>query len=108
MNKNIDYLKSHYENYTYPEPVQDIDKELIENNIVYYDDPTYNWHKIFPEKAFSKNKISHQTLDYECDSTWYTFFAAKLHLESVQLLQGQTATTSECRGLCSSCARQPN
>lgn len=58
MNKNIDYLKSHYENYNYPEPVQDINKELIENNIVYYDDPTYNWHKIFPEKAFSKNKIS--------------------------------------------------
>lgn len=58
MNKNIDYLKNHYENYNYPEPVQDIDKELIENNIVYYDDPTYNWHKIFPEKAFSKNKIS--------------------------------------------------
>lgn len=58
MNKNIDYLKNHYENYNYPEPVQNIDKELIENNIVYYDDPTYNWHKIFPEKAFSKNKIS--------------------------------------------------
>ena len=58
MNKNIDYLKNHYENYNYPEPVQDIEKELIENNIVYYDDPTYNWHKIFPEKAFSKNKIS--------------------------------------------------
>ena len=31
MNKNIDYLKSHYENYNYPEPVQDIDKELIES-----------------------------------------------------------------------------
>ena len=58
MSKNIDYLKSHYENYNYPEPVQDIDKELIENNIVYYDDPTYNWHKIFPEKPFSRNKIS--------------------------------------------------
>jgi len=58
MNKNIDYLKSHYENYNYPEPVQDINKELIENNIVYYDDPTYNWHKIFPEKPFSKDKIS--------------------------------------------------
>ena len=58
MNKNIDYLRSHYENYNYPEPVQDIDKELIENNIVYYDDPTYNWHKIFPEKPFSENKIS--------------------------------------------------
>jgi SAM-dependent methyltransferase len=58
MNKNIDYIKSHYENYNYPEPVQDINKELIENNIVYYDDPTYNWHKIFPEKPFSKDKIS--------------------------------------------------
>jgi len=58
MDKNINYLKSHYENYSYTEPVQDIEKELIEKNIVYYDDPTYNWHKIFPEKAFSKNKIS--------------------------------------------------
>jgi len=58
MDKNINYLKNHYENYNYPEPVQDIEKELIEKNIVYYDDPTYNWHKIFPEKAFSKNKIS--------------------------------------------------
>jgi SAM-dependent methyltransferase len=58
MNKNIDYLKTHYENYNYPEPVQDIEKELIEKNIVYYDDPTYNWHKIFPEKPFSKDKIS--------------------------------------------------
>ena len=58
MNKNINYLKNHYENYNYPEPVQDIEKELIEKNIVYYDDPTYNWHIIFPEKPFSKDKIS--------------------------------------------------
>ena len=58
MDKNINYLKNHYENYNYPEPVQDIEKELIEKNIVYYDDPTYNWHIIFPEKPFSKDKIS--------------------------------------------------
>lgn len=30
MDKNINYLKNHYENYNYPEPVQDIEKELIE------------------------------------------------------------------------------
>ena len=33
MDKNINYLKNHYENYNYPEPVQDIEKELIEKNI---------------------------------------------------------------------------
>ena len=55
--KNINYLKEHYNNFIYPDPILDIDQEFIDPKRHYYDDPTYYWHKIWPEKSFSDNKL---------------------------------------------------
>jgi len=35
----------------------DIDQEFIDPKRHYYDDPTYYWHKIWPEKSFSDKKL---------------------------------------------------
>jgi SAM-dependent methyltransferase len=55
--KNINYLKEHYNNFIYPDPIVDIDQEFIDPKRHYYDDPTYYWHKIWPEKSFSDKKL---------------------------------------------------
>lgn len=55
--KNINYLKEHYNNFIYPDPILDIDQEFIDPKRHYYDDPTYYWHKIWPEKSFSDKKL---------------------------------------------------
>jgi len=55
--KNISYLKEHYNNFIYPDPILDIDQEFIDPKRHYYDDPTYYWHKIWPEKSFSDKKL---------------------------------------------------
>jgi len=55
--KNINYLKEHYNNFIYPDPILNIDLEFINAKRHYYDDPTYYWHKIWPEKPFSSNKL---------------------------------------------------
>lgn len=54
---NINYLKEHYNNFIYPDPILDIDQEFIDPKRHYYDDPTYYWHKIWPEKSFSDKKL---------------------------------------------------
>ena len=46
-NQNIEYLKNHYENFPYPIPIDDLDKEL--ENGFYFSDPSKFWHKIWPE-----------------------------------------------------------
>ena len=58
IDKIGDELKSNDKVLLLQETLQKLRKELTEKNIVYYDDPTYNWHIIFPEKPFSKDKIS--------------------------------------------------
>jgi SAM-dependent methyltransferase len=57
MNKNINDLKEHYNNFIYPKPIEDIEEEFIKQRRYYLDDPTYYWHKLWPEKAFNKKKI---------------------------------------------------
>jgi SAM-dependent methyltransferase len=58
LENNIGYLKEHYNKFIYPKPVEDIQKEIIDKKSHYYTDPTYYWHKIWPEKKFSLNKLS--------------------------------------------------
>lgn len=55
-NQNIEYLKNHYENFPYPIPIDDLDKEL--ENGFYFSDPSKFWHKIWPEKNFQKKKLN--------------------------------------------------
>jgi SAM-dependent methyltransferase len=55
-NQNIEYLKKHYENFPYPIPINDLEKEL--ENGFYFSDPSKFWHKIWPEKKFSEKKLN--------------------------------------------------
>ena len=56
-NKNIDYLTKHYNEFIYPRPIEDIDKEWIDKNMHYLNDPTRYWHRLWPEKLYNKEKL---------------------------------------------------
>jgi len=56
-NKNIDYLINHYNRFIYPRPIEDIDKEWIDKNMYYLNDPTRYWHRLWPEKLYNKEKL---------------------------------------------------
>ncbi len=55
--QNLDYLKKHYNNYVYPKPIEDIHEEFIKKKKRYIFDPTYHWHRIWPELPFSANQL---------------------------------------------------
>ena len=55
--KNINELAEQYNNYIYPKPCQDIDKEWLKFNRYQVCDPNYFWHKIWPEKKYSRNPL---------------------------------------------------
>ena len=55
--QNLDYLKKHYDNYAYPKPIEDIMEEFIKKKKRYIFDPTYHWHRIWPELPFSANQL---------------------------------------------------
>ena len=56
-NKNIDYLTKHYNEFIYPRPIEDIDKEWIDKNMHYLNDPGHYWHRLWPEKLYNKEKL---------------------------------------------------
>jgi len=56
--KNLEELSLQYNNYIYPKPCEDIDKEWIELNRYQLCDPNYFWHKIWPEKEYSRNSLN--------------------------------------------------
>ena len=55
--KNIKDLEEQYNKYIYPKPCEDIEKEWIEKNRFLLADPNYNWHKFWPEKPYSPEKL---------------------------------------------------
>lgn len=56
--KNLKYLKKHYDSYVYPKPIEDIDEEFIKKKKRYIFDPTYHWHRIWPELPYSKKQLN--------------------------------------------------
>lgn len=59
MNKeNLEYLKRHYDNYIYPNPIEDIEEEFIKKKKRYIFDPTYHWHRIWPELPYSTKQLN--------------------------------------------------
>lgn len=56
--KNIDYLSNHYNEYIYPKPIDDIDEEFIKKKKYYLNDPTFFWHKLWPEKKYNSEKLN--------------------------------------------------
>ncbi|MDA9653726.1 class I SAM-dependent methyltransferase [Candidatus Pelagibacter sp.] len=55
--ENIRSLSNQYNQYIYPKPCENIDKEWIENNRFQLCDPNYLWHKIWPEKKYSRKSL---------------------------------------------------
>ena len=53
---NFQYLKNHYNNFIYPKPTEDIEEDYLKKNRRSISDPTIFFHRIFPEKKFSKEK----------------------------------------------------
>ena len=39
-NKNINYLTKHYNEFIYPSPIEDIQKDWVNKNMYYVNDPT--------------------------------------------------------------------
>jgi SAM-dependent methyltransferase len=57
-NKNTNYLSKHYNEFIYPKPIEDIDEEFIKKKKYYLNDPTYYWHKLWPEKPYSNQNLN--------------------------------------------------
>ena len=56
-NKNINYLTKHYNEFIYPSPIEDIQKDWVNKNMYYVNDPTRYWHRLWPEKLYNKEKL---------------------------------------------------
>ena len=90
-NKNIDYLINHYNRFIYPRPIEDIDKEWIDKNMYYLNDPTRYWHRLWPEKLYNKEKLkiliagcgTHQAAIYAKCNTEHSFVGIDLSNNSI-------------------------
>ena len=58
MSTNKEDLKSQYQKYIYPLPVENIDEEIIEKKLIPYADPNFSWHILWPEKNYSRKKLN--------------------------------------------------
>ena len=58
MNNDNDNLKYHYNNYIYPNPVKNIDIEIIENKKILYADPNFSFHILWPEKQYLRKSLN--------------------------------------------------
>lgn len=58
MKNNVEYLKKHYNNFIYPKPTEDINKDYLEKNRRPISDPEIFWHRLFPEKPYSNKKLN--------------------------------------------------
>ena len=59
-NFNLDkqLLTSQYDNFSYPEKITDISKEIEENNLYINYDPKYFWNRLWPEKQYKNQKLN--------------------------------------------------
>lgn len=58
MESDLNNLEFHYNNYIYPKPVEDINKEIIHLGKVPYADPNFSWHLLWPEKIFNSKNLN--------------------------------------------------
>ena len=55
---NYEYLKNHYNDFIYPKPTEDIEEDYLKKNRRSVSDPTIFYHRIFPEKINSNEKLN--------------------------------------------------
>ena len=58
MTNDSDNLTYHYNNYIYPDPIKDIDIDVIKKKIIPYADPNFSFHILWPEKKFSRKCLN--------------------------------------------------
>ena len=58
MSDNIKKLTDQYNNYIYPRPCEDIEKEWLSKKMFRNNDPNYQWHKLWPEYPYSRDKMN--------------------------------------------------
>ena len=51
-------LEKQYNNFIYPKPVINIEKEIINKKIIPYADPNFSWHILWPEKKNERKSIN--------------------------------------------------
>ena len=56
-NKNISDLTTQYNNYIYPKPTENLYEEWIKKNRFQICDPNYCWHRLWPEKPYSSERL---------------------------------------------------
>lgn len=57
FDENIQALSDQYNKYIYPKPCENINEEWIKVNRFQLCDPNYLWHKIWPEKEYSRKAL---------------------------------------------------
>ena len=87
-NKNIDYLTKHYNEFIYPSPIEDIQKDWVNKNMYYVNDPTRYWYRLWPEKLYNKEKLK-ILLNYEAD------FSQSIYLSDARMELADTYTSKE-------------
>ncbi len=58
MSENIKKLTDQYNNYIYPKPCENIEDEWLSKNMFKNNDPNYQWHKLWPEHPYSRDKMN--------------------------------------------------
>ena len=58
MSENIKELTKQYNNFIYPKPCGDIEVEWLSKNMFKNSDPNYQWHKLWPEHPYSRDKMN--------------------------------------------------
>ena len=58
MSSDKKNLETQYQNYVYPLPIEDINKEIIETQLIPYADPNFSWHILWPEKNYSRKTLN--------------------------------------------------
>jgi SAM-dependent methyltransferase len=58
MDEKIKKLVDQYNNYVYPKPCEDINSEWIFKKKFLQGDPNYHWHKLWPERPYSREKMN--------------------------------------------------
>ena len=58
MNKDLQNLNFQYNKYIYPKPIENIEKEILNNYRTLSSDPNFSWHLLWPEKPYSVKKLN--------------------------------------------------
>ncbi len=56
--KDKDLLSNQYDKFSYPNPIDDIEKEIKNNNLYINYDPRFFWNRLWPEKKYVEKDLN--------------------------------------------------